>query len=394
MAKSKTKSSKKKSSTKPAKKDYVVVSSRSYGSALKGIKIYFEGEKPTRLREDGSVGFGKNILETLKSRFEEKFRWIITEKTDDITIEYGIARVRTSQKMLSRMWKRKFDRERDVKADIIQQTFYSAFPTYFTTPPPSSYSPGALAKLLRPDIITKLTSEDKEALTRFLPDFISAESISSINLLKASTEIKSLKELAAELEVEIANIHSENWWQNYIQGKILIIQQGYIRAIEKMNISVGTTKFPDFSLVTHDNYLDILEIKKPNTDILRHDGGRDNYFFHPEISMAVIQVENYLANVEGFATQVRSFILDKYKIDLKVVRPRGIILAGDARTLKEQKQKDDLRLLTRGLKNVSIVTYDELLTRLKNYIGVLEQFTVKPLMPAPEISGARQNREE
>jgi hypothetical protein len=28
--------------------------------------------------------------------------------------------------------------------------------------------------------------------------------------------------------------------------------------------------------------------------------------------------------------------------------------------------------------HVSIVTYDELLTRLKNYIGVLEQYTAKP----------------
>src|SRR5207247_10421719 len=48
----------------------------------------------------------------------------------------------------------------------------------------------------------------------------------------------------------------------YIQARILIMQQGYIRPVEKMNVAIGNTKFPDFALVTHDNYLDILEIKK------------------------------------------------------------------------------------------------------------------------------------
>jgi Shedu protein SduA, C-terminal len=145
-----------------------------------------------------------------------------------------------------------------------------------------------------------------------------------------------------------------------------------------MNIAIGTTKFPDFSLVTHDNYLDILEIKKPSTEILKHDASRGNYFFDTEISKAVVQVENYIANVTTFAADVRSYILDNHKIDLKVVRPRGIILAGDARTFSEQKQKDDFRLLSQGVKNLSIVTYDELLTRLKNYIEVLEEFTHAP----------------
>lgn len=292
MPKRKTSTSKKKN-TQAAREDYVVVSGKSHSAGLKDTKIYFEGKRPTRLRDDGTIGFRKNILETLKKRFGEKFRWIVTEKTEEITVEYGITRVRTSQATRGRTRKAQFDGNRDEKNDIVKQTFY------FTTPPPSSYRPGKLAALLTPDILSKLNAEDKEAITKFLPGFISAESISSINLLKASTEIKSLKELAAELESEIANEHAEPWWQTYIKGKILIIQQGYIRSIEKMNISIGGAKFPDFSLVTHDNYLDILEIKKPNTNILKHDSGRDNYFFDPEISKAVIQVENYLANVES-----------------------------------------------------------------------------------------------
>jgi hypothetical protein len=76
-----------KTRTKAAKKDYVVVSSRAYGSGLKGTRIYYEGKRPARLRDDGSISFGKNILEALGKRFGKKFRWIITQKIDSIDVE-------------------------------------------------------------------------------------------------------------------------------------------------------------------------------------------------------------------------------------------------------------------------------------------------------------------
>ncbi len=75
------------------------------------------------------------------------------------------------------------------------------------------------------------------------------------------------------------------------------------------------------------------------------------------------------------ADGIRSHLLDKYKIDTKAVRPRGIILVGNARHFTEQKQRDDFRLLSQGIKNIVIVTYDELVTRLQNYITVLEEFS-------------------
>jgi hypothetical protein len=99
-------------------------------------------------------------------------------------------------------------------------------------------------------------------------------------------------------------------------------------------------------------------------------------------------VENYISNVTKHGDTVRSYILDNHKLDLKVVRPRGIILAGSASQFTEQKQKDDFRLLSQGLKNLTIVTYDELLTRLKNYIEILEDFSKK--MPARNTRSSRK----
>jgi hypothetical protein len=360
---------------KNAPKNYVVVSNSSYGKALKGQRIYFEGKRPTRLGDDGRITFGKNILETLGKKFGPRFRWIITEETDEIVVKYGITHVRTSKRLLDRMFGENFERSREVKSEIVQRRFFYAFPTHFTTPPPSAYVPGSIAKILSSDVLKKLSSEDKQALNEILPDFLKGEAMSSIAI--KAIEIDSLKRLAAEFKTELNNQHPESWWQNYIQARILIMQQGYIRPIEKMNVAIGNTKYPDFALVTHDNYLDILEIKKPDTIILKEDKSRGNFHWDTEISRAIIQVENYLEHIANQAAEVRSFVKDNYALELKVVRPRGFILAGNSAEFSTPKQRDDFRLLSHGLKNVTVITYDELLVRLEKHIRVLEKYSSK-----------------
>ena len=373
------KSSKKRLSAKQARKrrrstNYIKVTSVSYGKGLRGTPIYWEGRRPTRLRDDGRINLGKNILELLSARFD-RFRWIITENTNSITVERGIARVRTSQKLLSRMGSDQFDRSRDIKNDIIRKFFSNAFPDYFKEASTPVYVPGTLSKTISLDIIPRLSSQDKEALNGFLPEYIASESLGTVNKLKAKAQIESLRGLASDLEREIPREHPESWWQTYIKSNILLLQQGYITAIEKLNTTIGDTRFPDFLLVTHDNYLDVMEIKKPNTPILRSDASRGNFYFDSEISKAVIQTENYIDNITKQQDTIRSFLKDKHGLEIRAVRPRGIILAGDTRAFGTPKEGVDFRLLSQGIKNLTLLTYDELLTRLQNYIAVLEQFS-------------------
>lgn len=371
---------------------FIVVKNKSYGKLLKGTKIYFEGKKPKQLKKDGSINLGKHILEALTAKFP-KFRWIISKETDSITLERNIYRIRTSEKLLRIMGVELWDRTRDIKNDIVRHLFAVTFPTHFEKTDTAVYVPGALSKILDPKIVRTLSGEDREAIINFLPDFIASESIGSVNLLKATTEIKSLRELAEHLEQGINDNHPESWWQNFIRKNILIIQQGYIKPIEKMNIGIGTAKLPDFSLVTHDNYLDILEIKKPNTTLLKPDESRGNYFWDNELSKAIIQVENYLSNVSTHRDPIRSYLKDTHSIDLQVLKPRGIILAGDTGKFTTQKEKDDFRLLSHSLKNITVVTYDELLTRLKNYIKILEEFGAKIAATPPSSKASQKNSE-
>lgn len=366
----------KKASRKPPKK-HVIVTSRSYGKALRGVRIAWEGRRPTSLRDDGRINFGKNILEILGAQFS-RFQWIITDDVNSVKIERGIAKVRTSQQLLSRMSSEQFDRNRDIKNDIIRKFFSIHFANFFKEAATPVYVPGTLSKNLHTDIIPRLSSQDKEALNNFLPDYISSESLGAVHKLNAKAQIETLKGLAADLAKEIPREHPEAWWQGYVQSNILLMQQGYMTAIEKLNIAIGETRFPDFLLVTHDNYLDVMEIKKPNTMILKPDTSRGNYYFDSELSKAIIQTENYLHNVTKHQDAVRTHLKDHHGIEIRAVRPRGIILAGDSRNFTRPKEQDDFRLLSQSIKNVTITTYDELLTRLQNYIAVLEEFSKKP----------------
>jgi hypothetical protein len=352
---------------------YVKVSNKSYGKALQGVKIYYEGKRPTRLGKDGKITFGKHILEMLSKKFK-KFHWIITKETDSITLVRDIYRVRISVHLLANLYSLLFDRTRDIKNDLIKHQFSLVFPSHFEEDDAPVYVPGKLAGILDEKIITRLSTDDRDALMKFFPEFIASESVSSVNLLKAEAQIESLKELATELGTAISDGKSESWWQTYIKKNILLIQQGYIQAIEKMNVALGATKYPDFSLVTHDSYLDILEIKKPSTPLIKEDPSRKNFYWDTEMSKAIIQTENYIENISRNSQNVRTYLKDTFGIELQVLRPRGIILAGDTRAYTSQKERDDLRLLTQGLKNITVLTYDELLTRLKNYIEVLEKF--------------------
>lgn len=358
---------------------YIPVTSKSYGNKLKGVKIYYKGTKPKLLKSDGSFQFGKNIIEVLTPKFK-KFKLILIEgksKIEKVGLVYhffiSLSDLRSMQSML-------FGRNRDIKQKVIAKKFAELYPKYFYDDTQIfNYDKGLFKAILSKDFLpTLLSTEDREALNNFIPRFIASgvagKKANLAGKLKAGFELKILKKIALDLDNRIKSDKSESTWQDYLKANILHIQQGYIAFVEKANIGLIDTKFPDFLLVTHDEYLDILEIKTPATSLLAFDTSRKNYFWSTELGKAISQTENYIHEVYTLADKVRSKIKDKYGIELRVVRPRGVIIAGSTEQFSNNKKMaDDFRLLCQGLKNITVVTYDELLVRLQNYISVLTE---------------------
>src|SRR5688572_21818730 len=115
----------------------------------------------------------------------------------------------------------------------------------------------------------------------------------------------------------------------------------------------------------------------------REDAGRGNYYFDGEMSKAIIQIKNSITYVVREADTLRAYLKDRHAIDIRAVRPRGIILSGDSSKFRNPKERHDFRLLSQGIKNLTVVTYDELLRRLL-YCGVGR---VRRATSASKVSG-------
>lgn len=365
---------------KKIKLSHIKISNKQYGEKLFGFKIFYEGKKYKKLKVDGSFQFGKNIIELFEKKYGglKNIKIILSESNNKIECKRGIFNIYLSHKFLNKISSVKFEFDRETKEKILNIYLPQYYPEEFAKNIETNYltyKKGDIGNILTADnIYSLLSGEDKEKLNKFIPEYIKKEKIYDPKLFKSEIELKTLEDILKEFEKELSGNHTENWWQEYLDKHILIIQQGYIEKIVKLNVALGNTKYPDFMLITHDGYIDILEIKKPNTNLLKLDSGRDNYYYDVEISKAIIQVENYIEYITNNSNTLRSYIKDNFNIDLKIIRPRGFVLAGIANFTK-QKEKDDFRLLCQSLRNISIITYDEMENRLSNHISIIKKYS-------------------
>lgn len=240
-----------------------------------------------------------------------------------------------------------------------------------------SYEDDKITKILGDDaVLNELSKADIDTIANAYHTLVEVNEIEfrSIGLAKESKDRNEriyLESVIGEFESRLSNTRlSEGDWQRFLQQYILLFNTSYVSAVEKLSVDLRG-KYPDFILVNVFGYLDIYEIKKPSTNLLKHDGSRDNYYWDSEVSKAITQTEKYVQMLMKKALDVREIIKEKYALDVKVVRPRGYIIAGSSAQLENQKMEDDFRLLAGALKNVDVVLYDELLNNLKNLLDRL-----------------------
>lgn len=356
----------------------------SFGS-LNHTKVYYLGfkEQPKFLHNSGHGFAGlKHLLENLKTRFK-KFILTFTPDQNKVIKEGSIYKVRLSAKAVKAFGQKRWKANRELNLKLSGEMLSEVFPKYFTDyKPPIAYQKGVLAKMFGTSFDSRMLSpEDSAALTKLLTSSLLSGSSKAVDIPTVykstkGTQLLYLQRLISEFETEVAKSHDEPWWQNYFEKKILYFHNSYIRQISKINVTVVGTKFPDFSVVTSDGYLDVIEIKKPATNLLKKDTSRNNYYWSIEIAKAISQVENYIDAVERHADTIRNILRDDHGIELRIIRPRGIVIAGRLSELAGvSKKTDDFRRLNTGLKHVQIVPYDELSQYLKNTIVSIEKLT-------------------
>jgi hypothetical protein len=278
----------------------------------------------------------------------------------------------------------KAERFREINGTF-QLFLHTSFSAIFEKPTEatdSDYRPNTMADILKKDqTLAKLSKDDIAAVGDFFPEFIqkygavaaTKKKLFILSDSKRATEVVYVRKIIADFERRLATkTQSEQSWQDFLRDYILLFNSNYATVLEKENIALLGTRFPDFILIDAYSYLDIYEIKKPTTNLLRKDESRGNYYWDVELSKAISQVENYISHADRNAAQLCAEIKRQKEREVRIIKPRGFIIAGSRTQFKGEIMEDNFRLLNNSLKNLSIILFDELLDNLKNFLSKLK----------------------
>lgn len=226
------------------------------------------------------------------------------------------------------------------------------------------------------------TTKSQEKLDRYLNKRKKVFQTSTTDVLKEYeyTKYKFLYKTLSEMLKKGGYIEKD--WQNKILEIILLLYPQYIKVLSNVNIKdyysnpkKVTNRFLDILLVKANGYVDIIEIKQPfENAVLNKSDYRGNYIPHKELSGAIMQTEKYIFHLNKWGHKGEGVLNKQYSKDfskdfiLKIANPKGIIILGRDKDFND-KQKLDFEVIKRKYANiVDILTYDDLLNRLKNVI--------------------------
>lgn len=225
-------------------------------------------------------------------------------------------------------------------------------------------------KIYQKYINTKLTKQGID-LTKTFQD---------VELIKYKTILEKLQGMLKD-----ENQYSEHQWQEEILQIILLLYPKYIFAFKSVPIQAKLSdgikdKQLDFLLVDSNGYVDIIEIKKPFENAIMTKGVyRDNYIPLRELSGTVMQIEKYIYYLNRWSLEGEKFLKKRYEtqlpegFDIKIANPNGLIIMGREDNLSLE-QKNDFEVVKRKYKNiVDIITYDNLLERLRFTIEQIQK---------------------
>lgn len=162
--------------------------------------------------------------------------------------------------------------------------------------------------------------------------------------------------------------YGEKYWQDWFASNKWILGSEYIEILNERRID--NSNISDYLVKAFDGFLDIVEIKKPNglkfwADTKDH----DNYIPSSDLIKAITQCQNYLYEIERESNSAK--FLERTN-GTKIIKPRCLLVFGRSNDWSEDKQKA-FRILNSSYTQINIMTYDHLLSRANNILGINEE---------------------
>lgn len=182
--------------------------------------------------------------------------------------------------------------------------------------------------------------------------------------------------------LESVDTYTEAQWQAEILQVIKFLYPKYVSAFPEAPVRdclADKDRKIDFLLVDASGYVDAIEIKKPFSECLvTSNRYRDNHVPMRELSGTIMQLEKYLYHLNRWGQAGEEKLNERYAnklpdgLRIKIVNPSGMIIMGRDITFTPD-QRTDFEVIRRKYRHVvEIMTYDDLLRRLKVIRGQFE----------------------
>lgn len=187
--------------------------------------------------------------------------------------------------------------------------------------------------------------------------------ILSENVFLAATSIKK-RDALSEFESKLQEELPEKYWQDWFTANKWVLGSDFAQIIDERDID--TENIADYIMRAFDGFVDLVEIKKPNgLPFWSATKDHDNYIPSSDLIKAIMQCLNYIHAIEQESNSVK--FIERTKS--KVIKPRCILIFGRSIDWVEE-QREAYRILNAAYNQLSILTYDHLLLRAKNVLGI------------------------
>jgi hypothetical protein len=201
-----------------------------------------------------------------------------------------------------------------------------------------------------------------------------------LNAFRGAIRLSEMRTAVASLRENLdAGKCDESIYQGWCEKHSWAFGNAYVVSDEVRNISISDKL--DLLLPTViAGYRDLVELKRPDMDVLYYDPAHRNYYFSADVSKAVGQCHRYLDVLHEVAA---NGLRDHPEI--VAYHPRATIVIGRSAGWEHDRLKA-LHGLNGRLSGITVMTYDQLLAQGERLVEMLSPGCVGQSEPAGPIS--------
>lgn len=206
--------------------------------------------------------------------------------------------------------------------------------------------------------VRELGISDEEVVDKLFESGILTDNLSVA--ITAASRNYAIREFANAIDRHC----DEAYWQEWFTRNKWVLGSEFLNILPERDIDVDD--IADYLMRSLDGFLDIVEIKKPDLHFWTRPDSHGNHCPSAQLTAAIIQCLNYLYKIELQSNSVE--FLQRVG-GTKTVKPQCLLVYGRSNTWSEDEFKA-LRILNASYHQLHIMTYDQLLLRAKQLLGI------------------------